>query len=356
MKRKAEQSPPTIRRVAELAGVSLGTVSRVVNGKGNVSAAIRERVTRVIEETGYKPNLAAQTMRSRVSRIVACVIRDISIAGFAQFVRAADDVLSAAGYTLMLYNSEGRPARERELLSVISARRADALLIAQHSEADDAFNREMQSLGIPVVLIDRERPAWADAVMLDHRAGTRAVTERLLALGHRRIALLTGSPALYPARARIAGYEEAHAAAGVALDRRLIRNGTFESKFGFEETSMLLYGAQRPTALICGGIDMLPGILRATRARGLSIPRDVSIVGSMNSDLADLHQPPISVEDWDYAEVGRIAANLAMRRMTAGRPGEPRRVLVPTRVMMRESCAAIGKPPRRRRVDGAPPT
>jgi LacI family transcriptional regulator len=93
---------------------------------------------------------------------------------------------------------------------------------------------------------------------------------------------------------------------------------------------------------------MLPGIVRATRARGLSIPGDISVVGSMNSDLADLHQPPISVEDWDYAEVGRIAANLAMRRMSVGRSDEPRRVLVPTRVMMRDSCAAIGRPSRHR--------
>lgn len=343
--KKGPTAPPTIRRVAELAGVSLGTVSRVVNDKGNVSPDIRARVHRAIQDLGYKPNLAAQTMRSQVSRIVACVIRDISIGGFAQFVRAADEVLTTAGYTLMLCNSEARIARERELLSIIASRRADALLIAQSSEEDEEFGKELRALGIPVVLIDRAGPTWADAVMLDHRTGTRQVTEKLLELGHRRIALLTGHPSLYPAHERITGYQQAFAKAGLKLNRELIRTGGFETKFGFEQTSMLLYPERRPTAIISGGIDMLPGIVRAVRARGLSIPKDVSIVGSMNSDLAELHQPPISVEDWDYSEVGRIAANLALHRIEKGHEIEPRRVLVPTRFLLRESCARLsGKP------------
>lgn len=330
--------PATIRGVAEMAGVSLGTVSRVVNGKGNVAADIRARVLTAVEQLGYKPNVAAQTMRSQMSRIVACVIRDISIVGFAQFVRAADEVLTAAGYTLMLCNSESRLARERELLSLIAARRADGLLIAQSSEDNEDFSRELRQMGIPVVLIDREKPGWADAVMLDHRTGTRQVTEKLLELGHRRIALLTGHPSLYPARERIKGYEQAFSRAGLKVDRSLIRTGGFEVKFGFEQASMLLYSARRPTAIVSGGIDMLPGIVRAVRANGLSVPKDVSIVGAMNSDLAELHQPPISVEDWDYSEVGRIAANLALHRIAKGHETEPRRVLVPTRFLLRESC------------------
>jgi LacI family transcriptional regulator len=356
MKKKRAQAP-TIRRVAEAAGVSLGTVSRVLNAKGNVSPEIQATVNRVIGELGYRPNVAAQTMRSEVSRTVACVIRDSSVAGFAQFVRAADEVLSLAGYTLMLANSAGRIDRELELISRLTARRVDALLIAQSSEANEAFGMRLQETGIPVVLIDREKPAWADSVMLDHRAGTRQATEKLLQLGHRRIALLTGQPTLYPASERIIGYEQAFAAASLPVDRQLIRTGGFEAKFGFEQTSMLLYPAHRPTAIISGGIDMLPGIIRAIRARGLSIPADVSVVGSMNSDLADLHQPPISVEDWDYSEVGRIGANLALHRISTGQTREPRRVLVPTRFLVRESIARLGHDrrqptPRKRRKSG----
>lgn len=335
----AETVPPTIRDVARIAGVSIGSVSRVLNSKGSVSQEVKARVERVVWELGYKPNLAAQSMRSQISRTISCIIRDINISGFARFVRAADEVLVRAGYALLLSNSEGRIERERELISVIGARRADALLIAQSVELDEEFGALLRRMGIPVVLIDRECPAWADAVMIDHRGGIRQATEKLIQLGHRRIALLTGKGNLFPARQRAEGYEEAHAAHGLPMDPALLRMGAFEAGFAFAETSALMASPERPTALIAGGIEMLPGVIRALRARGLSIPRDISIVAAMNTDLADLFSPPISVEDWDYAEVGRIAADLVLRRLGGNPPPGPQRVLLPAKFILRESCA-----------------
>jgi LacI family transcriptional regulator len=335
-----QRTNPTIRNVAQVAGVSVGSVSRVLNAKESVSPKIREKVEIAIRDLGYKPNLVAQTMRSHISRTIACIIRDIDISGFARFVRGADEVLVRAGYALLLSNSEGRVERERELISVIAARRADALLIAQSAETDKTFDELLHHLRIPVVLIDRELPKWADAVMVDHRMGVRQATEKLIRLGHRRIALLTGNRTLYPARERIIGYEHAHAACGIALDPRLLQTGSFEATFAFQTTSMLLGLGDRPTAVIAGGIEMLPGIIRALRVRGFSIPEDISVVAAVNSDLADLFEPQISVEDWDYGEVGRIAANLALQRITSDKVGEPHRVLVPTRFLLRDSCAS----------------
>jgi LacI family transcriptional regulator len=333
-----QETIPTIRDVARTAEVSLGSVSRVLNGNKSVSPEVRARVEKAIQKLGYKPNVAAQTMRSQISRTIACIIRDIDISGFAKFVRAADDVFVREGYALLLSNSEERIERERELISVIAARRADALLIAQSSETDKDLDALLKGTGIPVVLIDREKPDWADSVMVDHRGGIRQATEKLIRLGHRRIALLTGKRSLYPARERLAGYEQAHAAGGVSIDPKLVRLGSFEAAFAFEEASMLLSSSDRPTALIAGGIEMLPGIIRALRVRGLSMPQDVSVVAAVNSDLADLFDPPISVEDWDYAEVGRIAANLALQRIRGEVSDGPRRVLVPTQFLLRESC------------------
>ncbi len=341
MSEKRDQLP-TIREVAKTAGVSVGSVSRVLNANDSVSPDIRARVQDAIAQLGYTPNLVAQTMRSKISRTIACIIRDIDISGFARFVRAADETFVQAGYALLLSNSKGDIDRERELISVIGARRADALLIAQSSETDKKLQDQLRRIGIPVVLIDREVPGWADAVMIDHRGGVRQATEKLLRLGHRRIALLTGRRSLYPARERIIGYEQALKAAGVAVDPRLLRLGTFEADFAFAETSALMTAAHRPTAIIAGGIEMLSGVVRALRARGMTIPGDVSVVAAMNTDLTDLFEPPLSVEDWDYAEVGRIAANLALQRIGGGGTPEPRRVLVPSRFIMRESCAAVG--------------
>ena len=336
---KAAQS--TIRDVARAAGVSLGTVSRVLNGKGSVSAEIRERVEKAIRDLGYTPNAVAQSMRSRATRTVGCIIRDINIPALASFVRAAHDTLYDAGYALLLSNSEGQRKREMELIELLARRKADALMIAQYSERDEALHEMLKRIGIPVVLVDRECPAWADAVMVDHRSGVRRATERLFQLGHRRIALITGSPALFPSRERIESFEAAHRAHGIAVVPSFVRQESFLADYAFQQTSILMSSKEPPTAIIAGGIDMLPGVLRALRTRGLSTPGDVSIVTASDSDLAQLSEPPIAVEAWDYAEIGRIAAQLVLERIHGPPAAEPRRVLVPAEFIHRESCGPV---------------
>ncbi|WP_114947835.1 LacI family DNA-binding transcriptional regulator [Microvirga calopogonii] len=337
---KPRTASATIKDVARLAGVSLGSVSRVLNDKASVTAEVRTRVLSAIDALGYQPNTVAQSMRSQVSRTVGCIIRDINIPGLAAFVRAAHDIFMEQGYALLLSNSEGRAERERELVSVMAARRADALLIGHYSELDPDLEAVLKRANIPVVLVDRERPDWADAVMVNHQGAVRRATERLIQLGHRRIALLTGRDTLYPARERIAGFLKAYEALGLSCDPSLVRSGSFEAEFGFEQTSLLISSSNRPTAIIAGGIEMLPGVVRALRLHGLAVPRDISLVGTLNSDLAELHEPPISVEHWDYAEVGRIAARFALERMRDSATLEPRRLLIPSDFMLRESCSA----------------
>lgn len=336
---KLPPTQPTIIDVARAAGVSVGSVSRVLNGKASVTGAVKRKVQEAIAQLDYRPNAAAQSMRSMVSRTVGCVIRDIDIPGLATFVRAAHDVFLEAGYALLLSNSEGKIERERQLISIMAARRADALLIAQCSETDLELRTAMSKAGIPVVLFDREHPVWADAVMVDHRGGMRRAIERLAQLGHTRIALITGDEALFPARERIAGYRSAHEALGLPIDGTLIRSGSFQAEFGFEQTSLLVSSTDRPTAILAGGIDMLPGILKALRLKNLVIPRDISIVATLNSDLVELHEPPISVITWNYADVGRLAARFALERLRGAAKDAPKRLTVPTEFIMRDSCA-----------------
>src|SRR5829696_1961784 len=339
---KPSSGAVTIREVARLAGVSLGSVSRVMNGKATVTPEVRVKVQSAIQELNYRPSAAAQNMRRQATRTVGCIIRDINIPGFAAFVRAAHDVFTEAGYALFLSNSDGKPERERELISVMLARRTDALLMAQYSDWDAGLDALLRRNRTPLILVDRKLPEWADAVVVDHRSAVRRATEKLLALGHRRIALITGSKTLYPAQERIAGYRAAFAAGGIAVDDTLVRSGSFVSEFGFEQTALLVSTPRPVTALIAGGIEMLPGVLRALRVSGMRIPDDVSLVATLNSDLAELVEPSISIERWDYAEVGRIAARFALERIRNGPEGEPRRLTVPSEFLLRDSCA----PPR----------
>ncbi len=331
----------TIVDVARAAGVSVGTVSRVLNGSANVRAALREKVQSAIKELGYAPNAVARSMRIQSTHTIGCVIREINLSALAAFVRAAHDVLDDAGFSLVLSNSEGRMERERELLARLSGRRADGIMIGPYSPITDEFDAFLHRLHIPIVLIDRDLPSWADAVMTDHAKGVRDATEHLLRLGHRDIALITGSPELYPARERIRGYQEAMRSRGIEPEPRLIETSSFLPDKGFRFTSSALASLRPPTAIIAGGIGMLPGVLQAIRVRGLRIPEDISVVGAGDSELSELHTPPISIQRWDQAEIGRVAASLLLDRIQGRADAAPRHVLLPNEFVARESTGPV---------------
>lgn len=331
---------PTINDVARTAGVSLGTVSRVLNDHKSVSDELRGRVTRAIEVLGYRPDSAAQSMRRGATRAVAIVIRDITIPVFAGFVKAAQGALHEAGYALILSGSDDRRDRELELLDLVSRRRIDGLIMTTASEKDEALLRAREALRIPVVLLDRASPPHFDALLVAHREGTRKAAEYLLDLGHRRIALLTGPTTVRPAAERVRGYDDAFAARGLEVDARLVRTSGFGSDVAYREASALFGQPSPPTAFIAGGVTMLAGVLRAVRAHGLRVPDDVSIVGSCDSDLAELATPPLTVVHWSFAELGRAAAELLLDRLGRDPDRPPRHIKFPADLIIRGSCAA----------------
>ena len=340
----------TIVEVAHAADVSVGTVSRVLNGNAKVRADLRDRVQAAIKDLGYAPNAVAQSMRIKSTHTIGCVIREINLSALGAFVRAAHDVLDEAGFSLLLSNSEGRRERERELLARLSGRRADGIMIGPYSPITEEFDSFLRRLNVPIVLIDRDLPSWADAVMTDHAKGVRDATEHFLNLGHRRIAIITGSTALYPARERIRGYEEALRSRHLEPDPALIEASSFLPDKGFSYTSSVLASSSPPTAIIAGGIGMLPGVLQAIRVRGLRIPEDISVVGAGDSELSELHTPPISIQRWDQAEIGRVAASLLLDRIRGRAGAEPRHVLLPNEFIVRESTGPA-RPVERTRQD-----
>ncbi len=335
-----KQDRLTIRDVARPAGVSIGTVSRVLNRSETVGAEVRSKVLKAIDELKFTPNSVAQSMRRRSTLTVGCIVREIIIPALAEFVRSAQNVLEEAGYSLVLSNSEGRPEREAELLKRLQQRQIDGIMIGSYSHAAEngAF---LRSLGVPIVVVDRDEPAWADAVMADHARGLGMATDHLLDLGHRRIALITGQPELFPARERIRGYRLAFERRGLAVDEKMIQSGSFRSSSGFRNSSSMLGSKNPPTAIIAGGIAMLPGVIRAVRTRNLRIPEDISIVAAGQSELAEFHMPPISIQHWDHGEMGRVAASLLLDRILNRADAEPRRVLLPTTFTAHGSTAAV---------------
>jgi LacI family transcriptional regulator len=329
---------PTIRDVAAAAGVAIGTVSRVLNDHKSVSEDVRRRVLKAIKKLKYEPDRVAQSMRLGKTRTVAFATRDISIPGFGAIVNAAEEALRSNGYTLLLTMTDERKDRELSLLRMFQQRRVDGVIMTTSNESDTELSKQIKGVGIPIVLLDRESPPQLDAVTLDHRRGIRAAAEHLHGLGHTRIALLTGNPSTRPAHERIAGFKEALAGFGKQSSHGIIRTGGFSAEFGFREASSLLAGSSRPTAIIAGGMAMLAGVLQAIRARGLSIPDDISVVAGADNDLAALATPSMTAVRWSGTDEGRIAVQLLLNRL--GNPAAPvQRVMLSTELVTRGSCA-----------------
>jgi LacI family transcriptional regulator len=330
---------PTIRDVALAANVAIGTVSRVLNGHKSVSDDVRRRVLKSIKKLKYEPDRVAQSMRLGVTRTVACATRDISMPGYGAIVYAAEEVLRASGYTLLLATTDERKERELDLLRIFQQRRVDAIIMTTSSEEDAELSKQMRQLKIPIVLLDRESPAELDAVTIDHRRGVRAATEYLHGLGHTRIVLLTGKPSTRPARERIAGFKAASAGLGKHAKKSIVRTGGFSAEFGFREASSLLSLPTRPTAIIAGGMAMLSGVLQAIRARGLAIPDDISVIAGADSDLAALATPAVTAIRWSGTDEGRMAVQLLLNRLGGNRKGPVQRVMLSTELIPRASCA-----------------
>lgn len=332
-------SGSTIKDVAAAAGVSIATVSRVIHRHPSVAAELRGRVEGAMRKLGYEPNAAAQTIRTRTSKMIACAIRDSSIPEFAAFTRAAEAVVREAGYTLMLTNTGEEPAQELELVKVLGSRRIDGLMLTKSEDRNEAVEAALDKLGIPVVFIDRYPSLIGDTVAIDHQYGIRLAIDHLVSLGHERIALVTGRPSMRPARERLLAYEAGMRAHGLAIDPMLVQARSFYAEQSFHYLSLLLHDERLPTAIIAGGMSLLSPVLRAVRMRGLTVGEDISIVAGCDSELAELTTPAITAIRWDVRAWGRRAANLLLDHLRD--PAEVpygRQITLPTELVIRGSC------------------
>ncbi|PZW39353.1 LacI family transcriptional regulator [Humitalea rosea] len=331
-----------IRDVAKAAGVAVGTVSRVLNGHPTVTEPIRRKVQAAIDAMGYERDTIAQSMRGGATRLVACAIRDFDIPRFATFIKEAEHLLREQGYTLLLSSTTNRPEVELDLLRAFARRKVDGVMMTISDEAHPGVLEALAAAPMPVLLIDRDRIDTADRVTADHSAGAARATRHLLALGHRRIALLVGDTKAFPARSRVQGFAEAFDAAGLAPDPALLRDRVLTAEDTFRETMALMRLTPPPTAIFVATMDLLEGSLRALRALGCRVGEDVSLIAGSDSDLAELYTPPVTAVAWDLAEMGRHAATMLLERMRGQAPAGFRCLKLPTRLVIRESCRPPG--------------
>jgi len=321
-----------MRDVASRAGVSLKTVSRVINGEPGVAATTAARVGDAIDELGFQRNDLARSLRQGVSSsTLGLVIEDVANPFYSAIAQAVEAAARERGFLLITASCEEDPERERDLVHALLRRRVDALLLVPASRDHAYLVRE----GTPVVFLDRPPVGVeADSVLLDNFGGARAAVEHLLAHGHRRIAMVGDTDALFTATERLAGYRHALQTAGVPVRPELIRLGTHDAAQAERVVHELLAlpPDRRPTALFAGNNRNAVGALRALRAA----PDRVALVGFDDFELADLLALPATVVRHDSQQMGAHAAALAFARLDGGEY-PPRQVIVPTELIVRGS-------------------
>jgi LacI family transcriptional regulator, galactose operon repressor len=327
---------PTMKEVAALAGVSLATVSRVVNGDGKVRPDLAAKVQDAVALLGYRRDLAATNLRrsDRQSASLGLVFDDVANPFHAALLRGIETVARTRGVLPLVGSSDEDPARERELAEAFLSRRVDGLIVVP-AGPDHSYLGPERDAGVALVFVDRP-PAFIDAdfVVSDNAGGAHAATRHLIEHGHRRIGFLGDQERIFTAVERLRGYQEALGEHGLTYDRSLVRMGLHDSAAASAAAAELLALDDPPTALFSA--QNLITIGTVERLRALGRHHEVALVGFDDLTLADAVEPALTVVAQNVHELGRLTAELLFSRLD-GEGGPTRRVEVPTALIERGS-------------------
>ena len=328
----------SIRDVASAAGVSIGSVSRVLNNSGYASKALKQRVFDAVERLGYEPDFTAKHLRVERSKTIGYLLPNIANPFLAAHLSEVERLTQAAGYSLLVGSSE-RPSRDRELVAFFENRRLEGIIASPSDEYPDVESCPFANSKLPVVIVDREMGHAFDSVQIDHQNGLRRAMEYLLTLGHRRIALFVSSERLRPGREKLAGYRTALESAGLQYDKELVYmpNSWIESSRTPMERMLLL--SRPPTALIALGTRLLSGAIHVACEQGLQVPRDLSVIGIGALETLELMYPPVTALRYNFERSAQIAVQLMMDRINGSAPVEARKIMVPWDLIIGASCA-----------------
>ena len=340
---ESQQRTVTIAAIAAEAGVSVPTVSRVLNGRSDVAAHTRERVEQLLKAHGY------QRRGSRPqARLIDLVFNDLDSPWALEIIRGVEEAAHAEGVATVVSAVHRRASATGEWLENLGARASDGAILVT-TDLDPALHFELEGLQVPAVVID---PAGVPALDVptigaaNWEGGIRA-TEHLTELGHRRIGFVAGAPALWCSRARQDGYRAGLESAGLPFDRDLVVVGDFGYESGFRAASRMLDLPDPPTAVFAANDQMALGVYEAVRRSGRRVPEDVSVVGFDDLPETRWASPPMTTVRQPLTEMGRLAARTVLR-LVQGERAESPRIELATELVVRDSTA----PPRPAAVGG----
>lgn len=327
----------TIYDVAREAGVSMATVSRVVNGNPNVKPSTRKKVMETIERLGYRPNAVARGLASKKTTTVGVVIPDISNPFYAEVTRGIEDIAKMYHYNIVLGNSDQQKPKELDLIDTFLEKQVDGLLFMGRQITPE-HEAVFESANVPVVLcatLDEKRRF--PAVNINHRLAASEATHHLIEGGHRRIAFIGGSlEEPQKGLAKLEGYREALESADLPFDEQLVRIGDYRYESGYQAMKQLLELDDPPTAVFCASDEMAVGAVHAVQDKGLRVPDDIEVIGYDDIPLASMMRPKLTTVAQPMYDLGAVAMRLLTKFMNH-EPIEEQRVVLLHHLVERES-------------------
>jgi LacI family transcriptional regulator len=335
----------TLEEIGKLAGVSRSTVSRVVNGQTNVRDQVRERVWKVVRETGYQPHAAARSLVTHRTRIIGVIIPEALAKLFTDpffplLLRGVTETCNTRDYHLMLSLFNG-PADQSEMhRRVVRSGHLDGVIVAS-TRLDDPLVLRLLQDQVPFVLVGRHPDRRVNYVDVDNVSAARMATEHLIRLGHQRIATITGPLNMLQAQDRLSGYRQALEAHQLPLDENLIAESDFTEAGGSTGAQRLLPAA--PTAIFVASDSMAIGALKAVRQAGLRVPQDVALVGFDDVPVATAVEPALTTVRQPIERLGSMAAELLLDLIENGSEEQAsiHRIVLPAELVVRASCGAL---------------
>jgi LacI family transcriptional regulator len=333
----------TLKDIAQRTGFSVSTISRVLHDsskKYKIGDETKERIRKVAEELGYRPNSLARGLRLQQTNEIGIVVPDISNPFFSALIKSFATELRKGGYNFIVYESDENITLERASIKSLLEKRVDGLIIASVGQ-DFAHLRVLCETGVPMVTVDRCFDLLdVDSVSVDNVKGALLAVSHLIREGHNRIAFIQGLPGTYANTARLQGYKLALEGARIPIDERLIVGDDFRSMNGYLETKLLLKMTSPPSAIFTAGDLIALGALEACKENGYRIPNDISLVTFDDPVFATFLSPALTAVEQPVSKMAEMAVAMLYRRMRT--PNDERRhVLLDPKLNVRNSVARL---------------
>lgn len=328
----------TIYDVAREAGVSMATVSRVINGSANVKPSTRKKVLRVIEELGYRPNAVARGLASKKTTTIGVILPDISSAFFAELARGIEDIANMYHYNIILSSSDQNVDKELKLINNLLEKQVDGLLFLGGNVTEE-HRRTFTSSTIPIVLVATADPKHElPSVRIDLKRASYDAVSYLLKKGHKRIAFLSETFQNAMGRARYEGYVEALKEHHVPIDDHLIMEIYPTYEMALKGTRTLLSLSERPTAIFAANDEMAVGAIHAIQDQGLKVPQDIEVVGFDNTRIAEMVRPRLTSVVQPMYDIGAVSMRL-LTKLINQEEVQNLEVVLPHRIEFRQSTS-----------------